>query len=485
MFRSGAPAIFAKLIASDPELDPAKRAGDTVGALACDALRMAADFLDSVESDDGPTSLTVTNSAQVCRAVAKAMKRAPLANSSRVLAPTDLDGRFFTLTERCWSNAQVASFLLSDTVRIMETMPAADGALKNQLREDAQRLRQVETLVRLAPNAKLGPRLNELMPLLRVLETPREGERPFPPLLIDGITSDPEFWAAAQDAYRIVVGRELDDLPMQVQAVWSGKLAMAWMRRKQQAEPLTEAQARQIDEAVRHPQEPWARAPFVPGDWTDLDPEAAAEVLRLIGARHRVGPARTPLALAGFCERVRTLPLRCYGGVMLIETQGRVGGGTIGIASFLLTEDDIVAIDGSSVWIHDLNDATGPHLLNEEARLDYLRLFMNTVRHEGERFQPVESLQAVADRATNVAEVEALCAGHARALEAAGFDPDGRRLYTAVLCYRQGFFAAALALTPDGLVEMVDDRILAEDVPVRSERMEGLFVILEPEERTP
>ena len=468
---------------SGPVLDPARREGDTVGALAHDALGLAADFLQSLKGENGSTK--ATDNARVCRAVAKAMVDMPLGNSSRVLRPTDLEGRYFTLTERAWPNAEVADFLLTDTAGQMEALRAVDGALKNQLLVDAQRLRQVATLVRLAPNARLGPRLTELMPLLRGLEKPRDGEQPFPPHLIEGVTGDPLFWTAAQDTYRIVAGRELDHLPAQVQMVWAGKLAMAWLRRRDEGQPLTDGEAARIAEAVRAPQERWTRAPFIPGDWSEQDPEAAAAVLSLIGVHHRTGPGRTPFPLAGFCDRVRTLPLRCHGGVMMIEVQGRVEGGTTGIASFLLTDDRVLAIDGTSTWIHDLNDAVGPHLLEEGARLDYVRLFMNSVRHEGERFQPLESVDSLADRATDPDAVHDLCAGHAREIEHGGFDADGRWLFLLVVCHHRAFFATALALTPDGLLEMVADDMLVDKIPVRPERMDGLFAIVDTEETHP
>lgn len=471
----------AKAAPQAPQLDPAQREGDTVGVLAGDALRFAAAFLDSIESDEADARERLADEAMVCRKMAEAVAHAPLRNSSQVLTPTDLDGRFFTLTERMWSNTVVASYLLGYAADLMNALPAADGGLKNRLLLDAQQLRRVKMLLDIAPNAELGPRLTELMPLLRGLERPVEGEKPFSPLLIDGVTADPVFAAAAEDAYRIVTGRELTDLPGMVSAVWSGKLAMAWLRARDEGWPLTKVEADAVAEAVRHPREPWCGAPGVTGDWTDLEPEAAAEVLRLIGAHHRVGPARSPFPVAGFCDRVRTLSLRCHGGVMLIETQGRVGGGAVGIATFLLTEDKVLAVDGGSAWIHNLNDAVGFHLGDDGARLDYVRLFMNCVRYEGERFQPVEAYEALAHRATDSDALRDLCVGHARLIEPAGFDAEGRWLFLAVLCYRQAFIAAGLALTPDGQLEMIDDRMLAE-APARSERMEGLFSVLEAEE---
>ena len=58
-------------------------------------------------------------------------------------------------------------------------------------------------------------------------------------------------------------------------------------------------------------------------------------------------------------------------------------------------------------------------------------------------------------------------------------------MFALTVCYRQALFEAKLALTPDGLLEMVGDDLLLEDLPVRSERMEGLFVTADLETPAP
>lgn len=466
-------------------LDPRRRAGDTVGALARDALELAADFLESVRTDDADHRRRTRDEARVCRAVGGAVARAPLGDAYRVLKPDDLDGRFFTRTERIVTNTEVALYLLDHAAGLMQALPAVDGALANQLRAQARALQQVERLVRVAPNATLGARLDELLPLLRRLERPTDGERPFPPLLIDGVTADPVFHAAAQDAYRIVVGRELDDLPAMAAAVWSGKLALAWLKVRDTGQPLTRDEAARIRQALDQPQGSWSRAPLLAGDWRDLDPDTGASVLRLIGVHHRVGANRTPLPLAAFCDRVRSRPLVCFDGAMLIETQGRLTGGVTGIAAFVLTGEQVVAVDGGSAWIHDLNDVSGSHLRTPEARLDYVRLFMNSVRHDGELFQPLEAVEALAHRVVRPETLGDLLGSYARPITPAGFDEEGRWLFALTVCYRQALFEAKLALTPDGILEMVGDDLLLENVPVRSERMEGLFVTADLETPAP
>ncbi len=466
-------------------LDPARRVGDTVGALAADALTLCADLFESAQGDDVGMRTTLQNKAHVARKLSGPVAASPRSNAARVLSPDDLGGRFHTLSERMWPNAEVAQWLIGEAAALMEEAPAMDGEARHRNLIDAQRLRRVEALLRVAPNATLGARLDELLPTLRELERPQEGERPLAGALLDGALADPEIWDAARDAYRMVVGRELEDLPGQAQAAWSGRLAVAWLRAHHDPQPLSADDAARIAEAVRSPAGSWSRSPGLPGHWTDLDAEAATDVLCLIGAHHRVGSGRRPLPIAYFCDRVRSLPLRCLGGVMLIETQGRVDGGRPGVASFLLSRDGVVALDGDAGWAARLNATMGPHLDEEGARLDYLRLFMNTLRVGGERFQPVESFDALADRATDAGRLGQLCAGHTTGIRPAGFDGGGGWLFLLVVCHRQAFFAVGVSLTPDGTVQMIDERLLATDVPVRSERMEGLFVVLENEEPRP
>lgn len=58
-----------------PDLEPARRVGDTVGVLAHDALLGAARFLDTVESDDETATEPFAGSARMCRIVAEAVAR--------------------------------------------------------------------------------------------------------------------------------------------------------------------------------------------------------------------------------------------------------------------------------------------------------------------------------------------------------------------------------------------------------------------------
>ena len=105
---------------------------------------------------------------------------------------------------------------------------------------------------------------------------------------------------------------------------------------------------------------------------------------------------------------------------------------------------------------------------------------MNLVRNDDERFQLAESFQVMADRAEDAETLRALCIDHTAPPAPAGFDEEGRWRFVATIAYGGALFVAVLALRPDGLLEMTDDEMLVEDVRLRRERMDGLFVVLEP-----
>ena len=116
---------------------------------------------------------------------------------------------------------------------------------------------------------------------------------------------------------------------------------------------------------------------------------------------------------------------------------------------------------------------TAPQASTAEGQIDVLNSLI------------AQNVDAIAISATDPDAVHALCAGHARLIEPGGFDADGRWLFLLVVCHHRAFFATALALTPDGLLEMVADDMLVDTLPVRSERMDGLFAILDTEETSP
>ena len=470
--------------------DTGKTAG-TVAEAAADALRTAADFLESAAASNWADAESSRDVARSCRRIAEALPVAPRRGARRVLHPTNLEGRYHSGSQQDTAISDVAARLLGEVASLMQTPHAEDRQTRGSLVEAASELRRIGRLLALAPCARLGSRLNELLPYLQVFPAAGDmlapqrgaGERRGSAYWdnVRKLMQDPGFWAVARDCYAMRDVGDLEERPEQMQMAWVAALAEFWNRRHSEAPPLTALEREQIVHAAHHPRAPWRRLPLLAGHWQELAPDDAAAMLCLIGAWHRAGVARVPLPLAHACDRVRVRRLACHGGVLLAEVQGQAGQGRPGIASFVLADHAVIAVDGGSAWIHDLNDLIGAQLHTPQARLDYLRLFASHV-HGGEgRFVPLESLERVADRATDAAALQARLAPHVRDILPDGFDDEGYRRFRATICYGDALFDAVFALTPDGLLEMVDDEPVAEGLPLRNERLEGLFLVLDEE----
>lgn len=459
----------------------------TVAECAARALRDAAGFLEA-SAAVGPeeAAASARHRADVCRRIAVTIVDHPSSSIRAVLRPNDLEGRFETGTERVHALADAACWLLRETAAAVRDAQASNAATANSLLELACALERAARLLELAPNAGFGPRLRECLPYLQKLQS---GENALPPgpgclteiedawLDVPGLLAEPQFHALARDCCRMRDGRDLDEMPAQVREAWSARLAGHWRRRNAGKQPLRAPEMERLDHAVRHPRFAWASPPQTPGNWHEPAPADAVAVLALIGQWHRVGDRRAPFPLAHACDRVRTRRLACYDGALLVEVQGVSGNGRVGIASFLLADDGVHAIDGRSLWLHERNELFGAGLDGPDAWLDYLRLFATRVHADEGAFWPLESADDLLARALDVESVRAACAPHAHPVRPCGCDDEGRRLFAAAVCYGQGLYESVFALSPDGLLEMVDDRPLATDLPLRVMRMDGLFVV--------
>lgn len=459
----------------------------TVAECAARALRDAAGFLNiAATGEQEEAAASARHRADVCRRIAATIASHPSSSIRAVLRPDDLEGRFETGTERVHALADAACWLLRETAAAMRDAWARDDVAANSLRELAYALERAAHLLELAPNAGFGARLRECLPYLQKLQA---GENALPPgpgclteiedawLDVPGLLAEPRFHALARDCCRMRDGRDLDEMPAQVREVWSARLAGHWRRRNSGKQPLRPPEMERLDHAVRHPRFGWASPPQMPGNWHELAPSDAVAVLALIGQWHRAGDRRAPFPLAHACDRVRTRRLACYDGALLVEVQGLSGNGRVGVASFLLADDGVHAIDGRSLWLHERNELFGTGLDGPDAWLDYLRLFATCVHADEGAFWPLESTDDLLVRALDVESVRAACTPHAHPIRPCGYDEEGRRLFSAVVCYGQNLYESVFALAPDGLLEMVDDSPLAADLPLRLMRMDGLFLV--------
>lgn len=243
---------------------------------------------------------------------------------------------------------------------------------------------------------------------------------------------------------------------------------------------LSDDEKAQLLHATSRPRAPWTLPPLLPGDWTELEGADAAALLTLVSQSLRLGSARIPIAVALNADRVRFRDLACYPQGMLVELQGYGAGGLAGTAGFIVHPDLIRASgDGTSAAIFDVNDRYPPALDTAEGRRDYMLLFMNWVRAEEGRFQPLETGAEIRHRA-DTPETLAKAVSLARPITERRPLPEGGWAFDMRLVYGVGLFDARLTLSPRGEVEMVEDKPLADGLSLRGEVIDGPLMRLGP-----
>lgn len=239
--------------------------------------------------------------------------------------------------------------------------------------------------------------------------------------------------------------------------------------------PLSTEDRARIMAAVHGPAPDWPMPPILPGPWTDAEPAVAFDLLEMAGRYLALGALRQPVPVAHELCRVRHRPLRSYGDAILVEALAQVP--RLGIVSFILHRDGVLFLNGESGPIHLFNQQHPVVLATDEARADYVQLFMNWVRSDLGRFEPLESAAAVAHRldAATLARVTP----HASPwiIEA---DPEAGGFWsvTGPVLYGGQVFAVQLTLSASGGMFMRDDTEIVKGLALRRERMSRLLLWL-------
>lgn len=240
---------------------------------------------------------------------------------------------------------------------------------------------------------------------------------------------------------------------------------------------MTPDQIDQLRFALSRPRNAgWPTPPVVPGRWRELEPESALETVVAVNDWLSENRNIRNFALDWSIDRVRTRPLACYPGALLVEFGGHAGYGRPGLINLVLHADGMALLDGGSSVIHALNDKLSPPLETSEQRLDYLSLFMNWVHGDNGRFQPIGTLSDLQARLEPDAKPE-LPAGTLRPFAEIpppeGDDGNAIAHLSGTVLYATSLFRAVMTVYPDGLVQMQDDEVLIENLPVREEAITG------------
>lgn len=176
-----------------------------------------------------------------------------------------------------------------------------------------------------------------------------------------------------------------------------------------------------------------------------------------IDGRHRTVPASTQVAW-------RTLPF--YEQVVLIRVRDKNWDPGNLTVYYLANQGNLSRLDGQSAPIH-MTNAEAPVRISESNVLEYLRFFCYFVRGEDGPFLIAEDLDDPAmprglDDTTRKA-VE----GTIRPASFEGRNNDGNYMCDAIVFYSNALFLATFSVEQTGMIHMLDDQPLAQDLPTK------------------
>jgi len=132
---------------------------------------------------------------------------------------------------------------------------------------------------------------------------------------------------------------------------------------------------------------------------------------------------------------------------------------------YLTFKGELTRLDGTSPPIHQIN-AEAPIKLTDDNILDYLRFFCFFVRGEEGPFLVSETMDSYGlpemDEGTSKA-----VAGVLRPATYEGKNADGHYLCDAIVFYSNALFLANFAIQQSGMIEMLEDDPLVQDLNVK------------------
>lgn len=205
------------------------------------------------------------------------------------------------------------------------------------------------------------------------------------------------------------------------------------------------------------------------GEWRTLSGEEARRAFfqLFLGMRSHFD-------LLGDIRQLRALSLPFYANATLVEARGWDTWGHPLVLNAVVRADNVVALDGTSIPIHDLNAVQAPTLESEEQAKAYLRFFTGAIQSKEGPFQIVEKPSDLWWNAgQRNCQRDPVFTGMLEPL-AAQRDGQGGWNANATMVHSNVLFKIKLHVDPKGLVEMREDQPLRVDLPIRGVRNNGV-----------
>ncbi len=156
-----------------------------------------------------------------------------------------------------------------------------------------------------------------------------------------------------------------------------------------------------------------------------------------------------------------------YTTIALVRVNDTAWAPNTGPFWFLAKQGRMFMLDGSSAPIHDANEAD-PISVTEPKVLEYLRFFCYFVHGDEGPFLIVEDLNHPAlDKSRLDDATRKVIEGALRPAAFEGKTDEGNFEASAMVLYGNALFSARFSISPNGMIEMIDDEPIAADLPVK------------------
>lgn len=156
-----------------------------------------------------------------------------------------------------------------------------------------------------------------------------------------------------------------------------------------------------------------------------------------------------------------------YNTIALVRVNDTAWAPNTGPFWFLAKQGRMFLLDGSSAPIHDANEAD-PISITEPKVLEYLRFFCYFVHGDEGPFLIVEDINHPAlDKSKLDDATRKVIEGALRPASFEGKTDEGNFEAAAMVLYGNALFSARFSISPNGMIEMIDDEPIAADLPVK------------------
>lgn len=194
--------------------------------------------------------------------------------------------------------------------------------------------------------------------------------------------------------------------------------------------------------------------------WQSIPSDKAADIISAVNNTYDGFDFTTETA------SVRAADLAFYKDVLLLEIEDPVKCPERGVSWFLYHEKMQVYLDGSSAPIHDMNEF-GNIKITEETAAEYVYFFGFFVHGEDGPFFIIENADfpAIDKKKIDFLALKKI-KDSCKKLQLVKITDEGWFELTGTVLFGNALFGVKFLVTPNGMIEMIDDEPLIAEIPV-------------------